>query len=251
MNEPSWEDAIKRSQASARTPEIKRFYKTVSVGEAEGGFVVLLDGRAARTPAKAPLLAPTRALALLLAGEWAAQGDVLVAAAMPITRLANSALDGVARTLDATREEIVGYAGSDLLCYRASEPETLVAMQRAAYDPVLAWAEGEFGARFALGAGVLHVPQSRETLAAAHAAIFAYQSPFAVAALHTLTSLSGSAVLALAIAHRAIGAAEAWRIAHVDEDFQIGRWGEDDEAARRREARWREFEAADATLAAL
>jgi chaperone required for assembly of F1-ATPase len=251
MNEPSWDEAIRQSQANMRTTAIKRFYELVSVGEAEGGFAVLLDGRAARTPAKAKLILPTRALAEALAGEWAGQGETLAAHAMPLTRLANSAIDGVAQALDAVREEIAGYAGSDLLCYRAIEPERLVEMQRDAWDPVLAWAEAELGGRFVLSAGVVHVAQPANTLAAARAAIFSYESPFAVAALHGLTSLSGSALLALAVARGALGAEEAWRAAHVDEDYQISFWGEDEEAALRRAARWREFEAADATLKAL
>ena len=236
MTDPSWEKSIKLAQANMRAPVIKRFYELVSVGEAPDGFSVLLDGRSARTPGKAKLVTPNRALAELLAGEWAGQGEIIDPMTMPMTRLANSAIDGVARMLDATRDEIAGFAGSDLLCYRASDPERLVEMQREAFDPVLAWAEAELGVRFTITSGVVHVAQPPATLAAARAAIFSYDSPFAVTALHGLTSLSGSALIALAVARGATGAQDAWRIAHVDEDFQITLWGEDEEAALRRAA---------------
>jgi chaperone required for assembly of F1-ATPase len=161
-----------------------------------------------------------------------------------MTRLANSALDGVAKTLAETRADIVSYASADLLCYRAEAPEALVAMQAEAFDPVLAWAEDTLGARFILGAGVMHVAQPERASAAVRAAVEAYESPFAVAALHGLTSLSGSVLLAMAVARGVRSAWDAWRAAHVDEDFQIRQWGEDDEAMRRRAARWVEFEAA-------
>ena len=170
---------------------------------------------------------------------------------MPATRLANSAIDGVAKTLAETRAEIARYAGSDLLCYRADGPETLVALQAEAFDPVLDWAHERLGARFILGVGLMHVAQPEPTLAAARAAVDAFDDPFAVAALHVLTSLSGSALLALAVAHGATRADEAWRAAHVDEDFQISQWGEDDEAMARRAARWQEFETAAKVMAAL
>ncbi len=251
MNEPSWDEAIKLSQANMRAPVVRRFYKIVSVGEAEGGFALLLDGRAARTPAKARLLAPTRALAEAIAGEWAGQGETLVAQTMPITRLANSAIDGVAQALDAVREEIAGFAGSDMICYRATEPERLVELQCEAYDPLLNWAEAELGARFEVGSGVIHVAQPLHALAAARTAIFSHESPFAVAALSGLTSLSGSALIALAVSRGELSAQKAWLAAHVDEDYQISKWGEDEEAALRRQARWLEFEAANATLKAL
>lgn len=244
MSEVSWQEAVRLTQVSMRAPELKRFYKAVEIGEVEGGWTLLLDGRAARTPTKNKLVAPTRAIAEGLAAEWAAQGEVIDPLSMPLTRLANSALDGVARALDETRAEIAGYAGSDLLCYRAMEPEALAAIQAEAFDPVLDWAADALGARFILSASVMHVAQPEPALAAARAAIDAYENPFAVAALHGLTSLSGSALLALALARGALDAEAAWRIAHVDEDFQIRRWGEDEDAMKRRAARWREFEAA-------
>jgi chaperone required for assembly of F1-ATPase len=136
------------------------------------------------------------------------------------------------------------YAGSDLLCYRAEEPETLAERQRLAFDPVLAWAAESLGARFHLTAGLMHVAQPHAALAAIAAALDAYDDPIALAALSAMTTLTGSALLALAVARGFLSAEAAWRGAHVDEDFQAERWGADAEAIARREARWREFEAA-------
>ena len=244
MNESPWEQAVRLTQVAMRAPELERFYTNATVGEADGGWALLLDGRGARTPAKNRLVAPTRAIAEAIAVEWAGQGRIVDPTSMPVTRLANSALDGVAKTLPETRANIASYAGADLTCYRATAPEALVALQAEAFDPALAWAEEALGVRFILSAGVLHVTQPERTLAAVREAVDGYESPFAVAALHGLTSLSGSVLLALAVARRAWSAEDAWRAAHVDEDFQIRRWGEDDEAMRRRAGRWREFEAA-------
>ena len=168
---------------------------------------------------------------------------------MPLTRLAHSALDGVAGALEATISEIAAYAGSDLVCYRAAEPETLAARQAAAFDPVLAFAEEALGARFELAGGIMHVAQPEASLQAVRGAIPA--EPFAVTALHALTSLSGSALIALAVARGAMAPEAAWSAAHVDEDFQIERWGADEEAMGRREARWRDFSAAAFALEAL
>lgn len=251
MSDETPADPKRLAQANMRVPEIRRFYKEAGVVEAEGGWALALDGRTARTPAKNRLIAPTRAIAERIAAEWAGQGEYLVPAAMPVTRLANSALDGVAARMDETLDEIVNYAGSDLLCYRALEPEALAALQADAFDPPLRWAEDTLGVRFALAAGIVHVPQSPQALAAARAALLAHASPFGLAALHGVTSLTGSALLALALARGAFDAVAVWRAAHVDEDFQISKWGEDWDAAERREARRQEFLAYAAVLAAL
>ncbi len=245
-------DPVRAAQANMRPAAIKRFFAEASVGEAEGGgFALLLDGRRARTPGKRPLVAPTRAVAELIATEWAAQGETIAPMSMPATRLANSAIDGVADALAATRAEIAGYAAADLVCYRAAAPGALAALQAEAYDPVLAWARDRLGARFVATVGVAHVAQPAAALAAARAAVEAYADPFAVAALHVTTSLAGSLLLALMTAEGALSPEAAWRAAHVDEDFQIGRWGEDDEAKLRRAARWRDFEAAAKVIAAV
>jgi chaperone required for assembly of F1-ATPase len=248
-NEPSWDEAIKRAQVQMQAPKVKRFYKQAGVAEAEGGFALTLDDRVARTPARRKLIAPTRALAEGVSAEWAAQGEILDPASMPLTRLAHTALDGVAEALDATIAEVAKFAGADLVCYRATEPESLAARQAAAFDPVLAFAEEELGARFILAGGIMHAPQPPASVEAVREAI--PREPFAATALHSLTSLSGSVLIALMIARGATTAEAAWTAAHVDEDFQIERWGADEEAMRRREARWRDFAAAAFALAAL
>jgi chaperone required for assembly of F1-ATPase len=244
----SWEQSVRNAQTNMRAAIIKRNYTAATVGEIEAGFAVLLDGRVARTPAKMQLVAPTRALAAGIAAEWAAQGETIDASAMPLTRLANSALDGVARAPRETATEIANYAGADLVCYRAIEPPALVDRQAEAFDPVLEWAQATLAARFVLAGGVMHVAQPDNALAAVRAAVEAYAEPFALTALHGLTSLSGSALIALMIAGGALAPDAGWRAAHVDEDFQIERWGADVEAEQRRDARWREFAAAAFTL---
>jgi chaperone required for assembly of F1-ATPase len=251
MNESPWQQAVRLTRVAMRAPQIKRFYASATVGEVEGGWALLLDGRGARTPAKNKLVAPTRAIAEAIASEWAGQGAVVDPTSMPVTRLANSALDGVAKTLRETRADIARYAGADLICYRATAPDALVAMQAEAFDPVLAWAEEALAARLILSADMMHVAQPEPTLEAVRTAVDAYQSPFAVAALHGLTSLSGSVLLALAVARGARSAGDAWRAAHVDEDFQIRQWGEDDQAMARRAARWVEFAAAARVILAV
>jgi chaperone required for assembly of F1-ATPase len=241
---------MRAAQANMRPQQVKRFYKAVEVREADGLHALMLDGRRARTPGKNPLAHASRALIEAVAQEWYRQGEIVDPADMPLTRLLNSAIDGVARTMAETRADILRYAGSDLLCYRTEEPETLSERQAHAFDPVLRWAAETLGARFRLAAGIVHVAQPPEAFAAIGAALDAYDHPAALVALSVMTTLTGSAVLALAVARGFLSAEGAWRAAHVDEDFQAERWGVDTEAMTRRETRWREFEAA-ATVAAL
>jgi chaperone required for assembly of F1-ATPase len=232
------------------TPQLpKRFYTTVTVEAEPEGFAIRLDGRGARTPGRKPFVMPTRALAEAVAAEWAAQVEVIDPGRMPLTRLANTALDGVYDAAEAVAGEVVKYAGSDLLCYRAGFPDKLVARQNAQWDPVLDWAEEALGARFALAEGVVFVEQPQDAIGAVRAAVAGFSSPFVLAALHVMTTLTGSALLALAVAQGRLTPEEAWAAAHVDEDVQIEFWGEDAEAMARRAARWREFEAAATTLA--
>ncbi len=241
-------DPIRAARANAKAPPVKRFYKDVALREEGGGFALTLDGRLARTPGKRKLAAKSRALMERVAAEWARQGERLDASDMPVTRLLNTALDGVAERRNETRAEIAAYAGSDLLCYRADAPETLAERQRKAFDPVLDWAAETLGARFVLAAGVMHVAQPEATIAAVRAALASVDDPVALAALGVVTNLTGSAILALAVARGRLTAEEAWRLAHTDEDFQIERWGDDAEAMARRASRWREMEAAAAAL---
>lgn len=229
----------------------KRFYKSVDIGEDPDGFSVLLDGKPLRTPAKNPLLLPTEAAAKLVASEWEGQEIHIDPAAMPITRLANTALDGVAENLQPVIEDILRFAGTDLLCYRAEHPANLVATQEAAWDPVLDWVADECGAVFETSNGILHVEQDSRTIAAFSNRISDHTDPFGLTCLHTMTSLTGSAILALAIAEGHLPPSEGWEIAHVDENFNIRQWGEDYEAAQRRLLRKSEMMAAAGLMAAV
>ncbi|MDQ0319975.1 chaperone required for assembly of F1-ATPase [Pararhizobium capsulatum DSM 1112] len=245
-------EPVRRAQIQMLKPLPKRFYTAVTVASSDnGGHAVLLDGRTVRTPAKNPLSVPTARVAALLAEEWDAQKDVIDPATMPVTRLANTALDGVAKDIRAVFEDILKFSGTDLLCYRASEPEGLVARQMEGWDPILAWAAESLGARFVLAEGIIHQEQPRAAVNAFANALRAYATPLGLACLHTITTLTGSAILALAFAEQRATAEETWAFAHVDEDWQIEHWGTDEEAFQRRELRWREMQAAAKTLDAL
>ena len=228
-------------------PLPKRFYAGVTVAPAEGGFTILLDGKPVRTPRKLPLTVPTRPLADAIAEEWAAQKERVDPASMPLSKLAITAIDGVATQMADVAADIVEFAGSDLLCYRAEEPEALAVLQAAAWDPILRWAEPELGARLATAKGILPVVQRPEALERIAAAVAPFDA-MALTALHVITTLTGSAILALAHAAGRISAEEAWTAAHVDEDWQISRWGIDVEAAERSVRRWAEMQAASRFL---
>jgi chaperone required for assembly of F1-ATPase len=222
----------------------KRFYKAASVAEREDGtFAVLLDGRQVKTPAGKQLCLPTPGLAEAVAGEWNAQGETIVPASLPLTKLANTAIDAVAARKADVAGDIVKYAGADLVCYRAEYPAGLVAAQAAVWDPVLSWAETRYGVRFLTSAGIAHIEQPQASLEAIAEAAGAFDA-FKLTALHVMTTLMGSALIALAHAEGALGTAGAWAAAHTDEDWQIAHWGEDYEACQRRKARLAEFEAA-------
>ena len=237
-------DRVRRGQGRIKTELPKRFYKEVSTAAGEGGFRVLLDGRAARTPGRAQLALPSEAVAALVAEEFAAQGERIDPVTMPPYRLVNSAIDGVATDVGAVVEDIGRYAGSDLVCYRADGPERLQRLQAEAWDPVVDWARRELGARFFLAEGVMHVAQPAEAIAAVEDRLKRHSDPFRVAALHLVTTITGSVLIALMVESGSLSADEAWRAAHVDEDWNISQWGEDDEAIARREFRHRDFLAA-------
>jgi chaperone required for assembly of F1-ATPase len=250
MSEDGQNNPMRAAQANMRPEPVRRFYRIVEVREDNGRHALTLDGRDVRTPGRNMLAAASRPLMLRAAEEWARQGETLDPADMPITRLLNSAIDGVAGQMEKTRAEIFRYAGSDLVCYRAEAPETLAERQRLAFDPVLDWAAQTLSARFVLTAGVMHVDQPPETLEAVRARLEDFDDPAALASLSAMTTLTGSAILALATAGGFLSPAEAWRAAHVDEDFQNELWGADEEAMARRAARWREMEAAAVVLEA-
>ena len=222
----------------------KRFYAAAGVEQRDGAFALVLDGRPARSPGKRPLALPNRALAEAVAAEWAAQVDVIDPATMPMTRIANSAIDGVAETMPDVRDDLARYAASDLVCYRAGEPDKLVALQAEAWDPVLAWVREAHGAQFVMSVGVVFVQQPEPALARMRAALEAETSPFVLAGLHVMTTLTGSVLIALMQAAGALDPAAAWRAAHVDEVHQESQWGQDYEAAQRRDRREAEFQAA-------
>jgi chaperone required for assembly of F1-ATPase len=237
-------DPVRRAQLQMRNPQPKRFYKDVTVAEGGGGFTVQLDGRPVKTPGKALLVLPTEAAAGLVAKEFAAQGETLDLASMPVYRLVNTAIDGVANDTQAVVEDILRFSSSDLLCYRADGPETLVRRQNEAWDPVLDWTRAALGARFLLAEGVIHVEQPREAIAAIGVHVNQRAEPLRLAALHVMTSLTGSALLALAVDSGELDAEVAWKAAHVDEDFQAEHWGQDAEALARRANRKRDMMAA-------
>lgn len=208
----------------------KRFWTEAAAEPCEGGFTVRLDGRPVKTPAKAPLVVPTLAMGQAIAAEWDAQTGKVDPATMPCTRAANSAID----KLSAQQEEVVGmlaaYGETDLLCHRAEGPPALVARQAAAWDPLLDWAAQAFGARLAVGAGVLPVPQDPGALAALHAPVAAL-TRFELAAFHDLVAISGSLVLGLAVIRGRLTAEAAWAASRIDETWQVEQWGPDEEAA--------------------
>lgn len=246
---PSVLDPNESARTSMRKPLRRRFYKSVGIEERREGFAVTLDGKLMRTPARAPLAAPVRTLAEMIAAEWDAMREHIDPAKMPLTRLANSIIDGVQTQPDAVREDIARYFGSDLLFYRAEHPQELVQRQAEAWDPVLAWIDERFGARFVLTAGIVHAAQPDVAVTAARATL--PHDPWTLGALHSATTLMGSALLALAVAHGRLGLEVAWQAAHVDEDWNFALWGKDETVLARRAAKFEELEAAAAVLAAL
>jgi chaperone required for assembly of F1-ATPase len=228
----------------------KRFYREAAVAAADGGaFAVLLDGKPVRTPARRVLAAPAQPLGEAIAAEWQAQADVVDPARMPLTRLANSIIDGLgddAAARAAVADEIGKYLGSDLLFYRAGEPQGLVARQTEHWTPVIAWARGAFGAQFVLSEGVMFVAQPERALTAVGAAVPA--DPWRLGAVHSITTLTGSALIALAVLRGALSAEAAWTAAHVDEDWNVQQWGRDELALERRAYRWQEMQAAATVL---
>jgi chaperone required for assembly of F1-ATPase len=239
---------LKSAQRDMKRPLPKRFYKEVSVEPIGVGFALLLDGKPVRTPARAPLAVPSRALAEALAGEWRAQGEEIDPATMPKTRLVNTALDGVAREMADVTAEVAKFAGSDLICYRGDQPESFVEAQNAAWNPILDFFREKFSACFLCSEGVMFVEQPEESRAAIFREIEklgeGQSGALRLAALHTMTTLTGSVLIPLSLIHGGLDFDAAWAAAHVDEDHQMRFWGADDEALARRDARLAEMRAA-------
>lgn len=228
---------------------VKRFYTRAEAVWTDRDYELRLDGKLARTPGRNRLATPHRRLAAAMAAEWNGQGALIDPATMPVTRLANTAIDGVAGRTAEVQAATFAYAASDLLCYRAGEPAALVERQDAAWNPILAWAETRFRVRFILAEGVTHVAQPETTLARMKATVEAYDEAFRLAGLHLATTLSGSLLITLGLAEGELDAERAWAAAHVDEDWNISRWGEDAEARAWRDARFADFGAAALALA--
>ena len=220
---------------------MKRFYKTVSVAPRDGGFAVLLDGRPVKTPAQNGLVLPTEKLAMAIAAEWQGQGDEIIAPSMPLLRLANTVIDGVAANRDEVIGAILRFGENDLLCYRAEQP--LAARQKAGWDPLLDWAAEKHGAKMRVATGLTHLDQPPEALAALRRALQKLDA-FALGGLHVIASITGSAVLALAVAEGFVSAAQAFELSRIDESYQAEKWGEDAEAASRAAALARELDKA-------
>lgn len=235
-------DPLDPTEAARRNmrPLRKRFYAAASVGEDN---VVLLDGKPVRTPARRPLAGPDARIAQAIADEWNAQGDSIDPGAMPLTRLANAVIDAVADAPQPVADEIARYLASDLVFYRAGEPRALVEHQARHWDPVLAFARDALGARFVLAEGVMFQHQPEQALTAARRAIPA-DDPWRLGAVSSITALTGSALIALALERGALTVDEAWAAGHADEDFQMQQWGRDELALKRRAFREAEMRAA-------
>ena len=253
VNQPL--DPMESARRGLRTAARARFYGSAGVGEDQSGFTVLLDGKPVRTPARKSLAAPTRSLAEALAAEWEAQQKVIDPAAMPLTRLANAIIDGVAATPQPVADEVVQYLGTDLLFYRADAPAGLVESQTRHWGPVIEWARDGLGARFVLVQGIVHARQPEHAVAAMARTIprdaAKREDLWRLGAISSVTTLTGSALLALALAHGVLSLDQAWAAAHVDEDWNISQWGSDEEAAARRAFRFTEMQAAAQVLSLL
>ncbi|MFC0245295.1 ATP12 family chaperone protein [Falsochrobactrum ovis] len=244
------ENPMVRAQKQMQASLPKRFYEKAEIAELDNGFTVQLDGRSVKTPARNLMLLPSAAAAEIVAEEFRAQKDVVDPAKMPATRLVNTAIDGIALDPQAVIEDILRFAGTDMICYRAESPKELVARQTERWDPLIDWMDS-LGARFSLAEGVMHVEQPREAITAFGAQLSSFKHPIALAALHTMTTLSGSAIIALAVAKNEISAEEGWSRAHIDEDWTIEHWGEDAEANARRAFRKQEMMISDRLLKAI
>jgi chaperone required for assembly of F1-ATPase len=210
----------------------KRFYKVAAAAPVEGGFAVQLDGRTPKTPGGARLVLPTIGLAELVAGEWEAQGEHIDVQAMPLTRLANTAIDRVSQVRTETADEVARYAGSDLLCYFTDYPRVLVAEQAARWGPVLEWAANDLGIELNRAVGIVHQPQDPAALARVQQLALELDD-FGLAGLAHLGALLGSSILALAVLKGRLSAEEAYDLSRLDEAFQVRQWGQDEEAAVR------------------
>jgi len=224
---------------------MKRFYQTTGVEAGGDGYRVLLDGKPMRTPAKSVLVVPTAPLGEAIAAEWSGVPDKgeIVVSHLPLTRLAATGLDRVASQRTRVIDETAKYAGSDLLCYRATDPESLVTRQQDTWQPLLDWVAARYGASLTVCKGLTYVAQPEASLARMRSAVAAH-SDFALGALYNLTHIAGSLVIALAVAEKHLDAEAAYRAAQLDELYQVERWGDDPLALQRREGVRKDIDAA-------
>jgi chaperone required for assembly of F1-ATPase len=228
----------------------RRFYKTADVVETQGGFGVSLDGRVPKTPAKANLVLPNLTLAKLVAAEWHAQDEVVIPASMPLTRLVNVAIDRAAQTREAMIDEVVKYAGTDLVCYRAPTPKTLVAAQAQAWDPLMDWAADKYGVQLATTFDPMAIAQPVASISALRLAITNYDN-WHLTALAFANGLAGSAIVALALVDRYIDGEAAFKAIRVEENWQAARWGADPDEEHVANARRLDLIAVSALVGAL
>jgi chaperone required for assembly of F1-ATPase len=244
------DDGYGRAQHHVKQELPKRFYAEVGVGRVGDGFAVTLDGRSPRTPGMRPVVVPSETLARLMAAEWVAQGEFIDPATMPVVRLVNSAIEAGEERAPAFRDEVIKYAGNDLLLYRAESPRELVAEQERLWDGALVKLARHFGVAFQPTFGILHQKQAPATLTRLGAAL-ADETLIPLVALVSLTGITGSGLLALALRQGLLSADEVWEVAHVDEDHNVRLWGEVEEAVQRRAERRRDFDAAVRVLEAM
>jgi chaperone required for assembly of F1-ATPase len=229
---------------------MKRLYRQVEVAGEGDRHHVLLDGRPVCTPAKRVLTLSTSALAAVIAAEWRDQGDIIQAATMPLTRLASTAQERLPGLRAAAIKELIGYADTDLLCYRAAAPLDLVERQGETWQPLLDWGATTHGARLVVTTSILPVSQPQTAVSRLQAAVEALDD-WPLVGLHAATTALGSVVLGLALVDGRIDAGQALGASLLDELFEIERWGQDAETERRHAALRRDVEAAATFLAAL
>ncbi|MEW7008360.1 ATP12 family chaperone protein [Lentilitoribacter sp. EG35] len=244
MSDKSEQEKNPMRDVQKQTALPKRFYTDVSVVEEADQFVIQLDGKSVNTPAKNSLSLTDKLIADQVALEWKQQEKSIDPAKMPLTRMINTAIDGVNDNTEAVFDEIVSFSGTDMLFYRAASPAKLVELQSKAWDPIIQWARSSLGAPFVITEGIMHVEQPPEAIEAYSKALKRHTSAFVLTGLHSATTLTGSALLGLSLAEGIVSAEEAWAAAHVDEDWNISQWGTDDEAEKRRLFRWADMRAA-------
>lgn len=246
----STETPMMRAKELMKVDLPKRFYKDVTIGEEGGSFQILLDGRSVKSPAKKALDVPNRAIAQALVVEWDAQVDKIDPATMPLTRLINSTIDGVDDARGAMIDEIVAYLGNDFICYPASHPERLVERQAALWQPVLDWTGEQLGGKFLQASGILAVEQS-PVMGEALRKLWDDLDRYQLAGVHSIMTISGSALLAFAFWRGFLSSEALWTAAMVDEDWNVEMWGEDEEATKRRSFRKADMDAACLVVNAL